>query len=326
VKSLRLAYCAFGEPGSVLRLEEVDVSDKLGEGEVLIELVASPVHPSDIGTISGKYGDLPELPAVGGREGIGRVVGASVSDRDLVGKFVKSPPGAWSILTVARIRDLFFVPDGIDPYQAAMAFVNPLTARMLLTQIRSLKPGDWVIQNAANSAVGVAVIQIAKHMGIKTINLVRNARVRREKLESCGATVIFDSEAFDSRTLPDYAGGERPLLGLNSVGGNSAVDIIKSMAFGGEVVTFGGMVGDKVRFPTRELIFNDLRLRGFWLDKWSRRQTHEKMQILYDTVFAMMRDGILHIPIASTVRLSDGVAALLLAYENRKDGKVLVVP
>jgi NADPH:quinone reductase-like Zn-dependent oxidoreductase len=196
---------------------------------------------------------------------------------------------------------------------------------MILHTVCNLSPGDWIMQNAANSAVGIATIQIARSMGINTINLVRNADSRREELMGKGATLVFDDSDFDAKTLEKYTNGSRPLLGLNSIGGNSVMNIIKCMAVGGEVITFGGMSGDKVRFPTRELIFNDLKLRGFWLDKWSKAQPYDKMQSLYDAVFELIRDGTINIPIDSKVRLSDGPLAILEAYKNRKNGKVLIV-
>ena len=326
MKCLRLVYDSFGKPVEVLKLEEVTMGDELADGEVAVELVAAPVHPSDMGMISGTYGNLPALPAVGGREGLGRIVDGGISHRNLVGKLVKFPFGSWRSIAVAKASDLFFVPDDVDLHQASMAFINPLTAWMLLTSIRELKPGDWIVQNAANSAVGMAVMQIARAMGIHTINLVRNATSRLEKLRAAGATIVFDDDTFDPKTLADHTGGNLPMLGLNSIGGNSAMNIIKCMAPGGEVVTFGGMVGDKVRFPTRELIFKDLRLRGFWLDKWVNGQSHCKVQAMYAIVFDLIRSGIVHIPVHTTVKLSDGAAAILGAYEAGKDGKVLLVP
>jgi NADPH:quinone reductase-like Zn-dependent oxidoreductase len=325
VKFLRLSYGEFGEIGEVLRLESADGPEKLADGEVLIELIAAPVHPSDIGMITGRYGCLPKLPAIGGREGIGKIVGAGAGCGDLIGKIVKMPLGSWSDFAVEKAENLFFVPDGIDPYQASMAFINPLTAWMLLTSMRRLNPGDWIIQNAANSAVGIAVIQLAKNMGVRTVNLVRSAGERRPFLESNGATLVFEDEAFDQKTLKSHTDGALPFLGLNSIGGESAMKIIKSVDRGGEVVTFGGMVGDKVRFPTRELIFNDLRLRGFWLDKWAKEQSHGTLQSMYDGIFDLIARGIIRIPVNSTVKLSNSPEALISAIKGKKDGKILVV-
>ena len=68
----------------------------------------------------------------------------------------------------------------------------------------------------------------------------------------------------------DLTDGESIPLALNSIGGESASDQIKALGEGATHVTFGGMVGEKVRFPTRFLIFNDVRLVGFWWDRFSQ--------------------------------------------------------
>ncbi|MDR3144471.1 MAG: 2-enoyl thioester reductase domain-containing protein [Puniceicoccales bacterium] len=326
MKSLRFTYAEFGVPADVLRLEKVTIDRGPAADEVLLELIASPVHPSDMGMICGKYGRLPQLPAVGGREGIGRIIDTGSNCKDLLGKIARYPCGAWQSLALTGADGLYFVPDSIDVYQAAMAFINPLTAWMILHAIRDLKAGDWVMQNASNSAVGTALIQIANAMGVRTINLVRSGDVRRQKLMSRGATLVFDDETFDPKSLAAHTGGKLPILGLNSVGGNSAMNIVRCMAEGGEVVTIGGMVSDKVRFPTREMIFSGVLLRGFWLDKWTQSQSHEKMQSMYDIIFDLIGSGTISIPIGGIVSLSDGPAALLAALGGEKEGKILLVP
>ena len=106
--------------------------------------------------IVGGYGYRPQLPAIMGTEGAGRVVamGAGVKhlkegDRTLV-PFLH-PSWAERIKTDAPwLRPL---PPG-DINQFAMMGVNPPTAYLLLTDIVKLPRESWVIQNAANSGVG----------------------------------------------------------------------------------------------------------------------------------------------------------------------------
>jgi NADPH:quinone reductase-like Zn-dependent oxidoreductase len=325
VKAVGLSYGNFGDPEAVLKLSEFEVPDVPEDGHALVKLLASPIHQSDIGMVSGKYGSLPELPAFGGREGLGEVIATCPGREDLIGRRVRMPFGAWRSLAVASISDLFFVPEDVGIYQGAMAFINPLTAWMILHSIRQLNPGDWIIQNAANSAVGTSIIQIANMIGVKTINLVRNADGRRGALMSIGATAVFEDSDFDPRSIGDISGGVRPFLGLNSVGGESAMNIIKSMGYGGDVVTIGAAIGDKVRFPTREMIFNGVCLRGFWLDGWSKSKSRDTMQRMYDRIFDLILDGVVSIAVDSTTKLSDGVLAIMQAHRNKKNGKVLIL-
>ena len=71
---------------------------------------------------------------------------------------------------------LLKVPNDIPAAYAATLTINPATAYRLLRDFAKLQPGDVIIQNGANSMVGLAVVQMAREMGIKTINVVRANR------------------------------------------------------------------------------------------------------------------------------------------------------
>ena len=117
------------------------------------------------------------------------------------------------------------------------------------------------------------MIQICAARGIKTVNMLRNAEKKRAMLEGYGADIVVDEAEFDAKAVKE-ATGNCLKLGLNQIGGASVSNMIKAMGDSATVVTIGGMTGEPVRFPTRFLIFNDLRLRGFWWDKWQR--THPR--------------------------------------------------
>ena len=146
-----------------------------GAGQVRIKVLAAPINPSDVLTLTGEYGMLPPLPAIGGNEGVGRVeaLGAEVGNLK-VGQMVLLPVGCgtWVSHLNAQANKLIPLPEA-DPQQLAMMTVNPPTASLMLSEFVDLKPGDWVIQNAANSGVGSYLIQLAKLRGFKTINVVR---------------------------------------------------------------------------------------------------------------------------------------------------------
>ena len=84
--------------------------------------------------------------------------------------------GTWREEAKAAETDVDRIPNDIPVGYAACLGVNPCTAYRLLRDFGNLQPGDYIIQNAANSMVGVAVVQLANMMGIKTINVVRADR------------------------------------------------------------------------------------------------------------------------------------------------------
>lgn len=325
-KVLAVRYHHHGKPEDVLVLENVQVPAP-GRGEVLLQLVAATVNPSDLGMIMGSYGRLKALPAVGGREGIGEVIAVGEGVVALqVGDRVQMPEasGVWRQLGIARAEDLLKVPRSLTPQQGATAFVNPATAVRLLTDFVDLQPGDWVIQNAANSAVGLSVIGYAKHKGYRTINVVRNLEWEAD-LKAAGADIVVAEGSDYHKPMSALMGGVLPKLGLNSIGGNSVAEIIQAMGEGGTVVTFGGMVSDKIRFPTRQLIFSDVRLRGYWMDKWNREQTRDALAAFYAEVFDLVGKGVMTVPVEKTYSFADALIAIEHGFAAGRKGKVLIV-
>ena len=158
---------------------------------------AAPINPADLNAIEGKYPVRPALPATPGFEGAGVVVEIGAGVKDLtIGALVILPHdvGTWRDAVAVKAEDLVVVPTGIDPVQAAMLKINPLTAWRLLHDFVDLKTGDWLIQNAANSAAGRAVIQIAHELGYKTVNVVRREELIDELRAEGGDVVLVDGE------------------------------------------------------------------------------------------------------------------------------------
>ena len=326
MQQIAIRHHSFGDPLEVLKLETVD-QPKPKPGEVRVRLEAASINPSDYGMIGGSYGRLRELPAVAGREGVGTVdaLGEGV-DSVNVGTRVRFPGenGAWQLAACVAASDLLTVPDNVPVEQAAISFINPPTAYCLLKKIVELQPGDWVLQNAGNSAVGLSVIQMAKAFGLKTIS-----QVRREELiaplTALGADHVVMEGTGWAKGVSEITRGAPVRLALNSVGGESATDQIKALGDGGTQVTFGGMVGDKVRFPTRFLIFNDVRMLGFWWDAFARRLGPDGVRAVMQAVYGMMTDGSLSLPIESRYAFSEYEQAIKHANQPRL-GKVLLVP
>ncbi|MDR0534754.1 MAG: 2-enoyl thioester reductase domain-containing protein [Puniceicoccales bacterium] len=323
-----LRYHATGKFEEVLRLETIP-SVKPGEGEVLARLETAVVHPSDLGQIAGTYGRLRTLPAVAGREGVGRVVavGAGVSALK-PGDRVRMPEdeGVWRDAVVARADALLPVPADIPDDQAAMAFINPPTAWLLLRKFVALNPGDWVIQNAANSAVGECVIQLAHAAGLRTINLVRSPEKHEARLKNLGADIVLPDDKEAVKAVAAHLAGASPRLALNSVGGMSVATLIRTLGRDGVLVTFGGMTGDPIRFPTREFIFSNITCRGFWMDRWARSASREERDDVFGQIFENLRRGTLRMEVDSIWPLEKYAEALARAAAYGRNGKVLLRP
>ncbi len=325
MKSIAAIHHSYGKPDEVVNAEVIE-TPALGKGQALVKLLRASINPSDLGMIGGSYGRLRPLPAVAGREGVGEVVelGEGVTSIK-VGALVQLPPepGAWTQYQVCDASELVEIPAGLPLDMCAMAFINPPTALCILESFEDLKEGDWFIQNGAGSALGYFAIQMCKARGIKTVNMLRNAESKRAELEAIGADIVVDEAEFDAKKIKAETGGKLK-LGLNQIGGNSVSNMIKAMGDSATVVTIGGMVGDPVRFPTRFLIFNDLRLRGFWWDKWQREHSKEEVAAIYKKIFDMIADGTLKAPVDSVFKIQDIKQALERAQTNSRLGKVMI--
>lgn len=319
-----LVYREYGDPGMVLHLEEQTISD-VAPNQVLVKRLASAIHPSDFGKIRGMYGRLSKLPAIAGREGIGEIceVGSEVKNLKC-GTRVRIPEdvGTWQDYCVLEAEDLVCIPANLPIETVAQAFINPPTALRLLNDFVPLRAGDWIVQNAANSCVGRCVIQLAKFYGYKTINVVRDI-AQAAHLKTLGATCIVTQDALKS--IRDFTEGALPVLALNSVGGESALELIKVLSDNGTMVTFGAMTGDKVRFPTRELIFKNIQLRGFWMDRWVRLRPKLEYNACLWQIFSLLQSKKLVLPLAGTYPLSQWQTALEKAQQSNLNGKILFV-
>ncbi len=325
MKTIAAIHQSYGKPDEVVNAETIE-TPALQKGQALVKLLRASINPSDLGMIGGSYGRLRPLPATAGREGVGEVVEIADDVTSIkVGTIVQLPPepGAWTQYQVCDASELVEVPTGLSLDMCAMAFINPPTALLVLESFEDLKEGDWFIQNGAGSALGYFAIQICKARGIKTVNMLRNAESKRAELEAIGADIVVDEAEFDAKKIKEVTGGKLK-LGLNQIGGNSVSNMIKAMGNSATVVTIGGMVGDPVRFPTRFLIFNDLRLRGFWWDKWQRDHSKEEVLAIYKKIFDMIADGTLKAPVDSVFKIQDIKDALKRAQTNSRLGKVMI--
>lgn len=319
-----IAYSSYGDFNDVLSLES-EALPELKPTQVLIKRLASVIHPSDFGKIQGTYGRLNPLPAIAGREGVGEIceVGEDVKGIKL-GMHVRVPEeaGTWQDYCVIEAKDVLGIPMGLPIEQAAQAFINPPTALRLLNDFVPLRAGDWIIQNAATSCVGRCVIQLAKIYGYNTINVVRDISQDAE-LKQLGATCVITLDQI--KQVKDFTQGAMPKLALNSIGGDSALGLIKSLDENGTMVTFGAMTGDKVRFPTRELIFKNIQLRGFWMDRWMRLRPALEKKACLQQIFTLLQSKKLILPVEATYPLEQWQRALQHAKKGNLRGKVLFI-
>jgi NADPH:quinone reductase-like Zn-dependent oxidoreductase len=284
---------------------------------------ASSIPPSirtDLMVAQGIYAFRPPLPAVIGNEGVGRVraVGPGVESVRL-GDRVLAPLSSftWRERMVISADGLSTLPADADPQQLAMLAINPPTAALLLSEYVDLQPGEWVVQNAANSGVGRWVIAFAKTRGLKTVSIVRRPELVAE-LEAIGGDVVV----VDSPDAPDKikaAVGQAELrLALDGVSGPATGMLAATLSPHGTLVIFAAMSEGPMSINPLDVIFKPLTMRGFWL---GHAEIAAKIGLTIVQAAAMIASGRVRIPVAATYPLSSIKQAVAHA---QRGGKILL--
>lgn len=310
-----------GQPLDVMSLIDIAEPKLPGAGEVLIQMLYSPINPYDLRIMRGVV-PAPPLPAIMGAEGVGRVlsVGADVASLQ-PGDVVHLPSGhyGWRERLLVPAQSLFPLPATADLRQLSMLRVNPPTAALLLSEYVSLNPGDWIIQNAANSGVGRSVIAFAKARGLKTVNLVRRAELVDE-IKAIGGDVVLLDEAGIAAKVNEASGGAQIKLGLEGIGGASMAALSGAISPGGTLAVYSAMSEQPGMANQLDIIFRDIAIRGFWL-AYPRLHAAGRFAASIREAADLIAQGKLHIPITAEFALGEVRDAIRAAA---KGGKVLL--
>ncbi|WP_416393303.1 MULTISPECIES: zinc-binding dehydrogenase [unclassified Curtobacterium] len=316
----------FGEPADVLTAEDRPVPTP-GAGEVLVRTVLSPIHNHDLWTIRGTYGFKPELPAASGTEALGVVeaLGEGVTNLTVGQRVAGGTFGVWAEYYVANAAGLVPVPDAMTDEDAAQLVSMPFSAISLLHSL-DLHEGDWLIQNAANGAVGRMVAQLGKARGINVIGLVRRA-AGVEELRDQGIDRIVATDADDWQDQVRAITGGAPIVaGVESVGGKAAGDIASVMGENGTLVVFGAMASPTLEIPSGKVIFGQLTVKGFWGAVVSRTMDAPLKQQLFGELISRVLDGSLTLPVSEVFPFDEARAAARASDTAGRVGKVLLRP
>ncbi len=317
-----LVFHQAGKPAEVLSVEPLELPP-LNEGEVSLRLLAAPINPADLNTIEGTYGVKLLLPACPGIEGVGEVVESrdpSFAPGDHAIFLRRS--STWATHVQVSGETLFKLPLPLDPLQAAMLKVNPATAWRLLTGFQQPEPGHWIVQNASNSGVGRCVIQLAKTLGIRTMNLVRRPELAGV-LRALGADQVLTDDDDGLAQAKAILGQQRATLAFNAVGGDSALRLMNLLGEGGIHITYGAMGRRPLTIPNGLLIFKDLQFRGLWVSRWVENAPPAEVAAVYGFLASEVAAGRLLQPVDSTFGLEDFTNAITRSIESGRAGKVI---
>jgi len=278
---------AHGGP-EVLRYE--DAPDPVPQaGEVLVRVRACALNHLDVWTRLGQAGRPVPLPHILGNDIAGEIaaLGSPVPGLGPGQRVMLSPgvscgrcrmclagedsscreyrilgyqlPGGYAELVRCPAANVIPLPDGISFEDAAAFPLVFLTAWRMLVRKAGVHPGEDVVVWAAGSGVGVAAIQIARHIGARVLVTSRSETKRKRALE-LGADAAFDSSAF-SKAVREATGDGVEVV-FEHVGPATLEESMRSLAMGGRIVTCGSTSGVKAEISMPRLFFRHASLLG----------------------------------------------------------------
>lgn len=255
MKALR--FDQYGAP-EVLKLREVVLGELL-PGEVLIEVHAAAINPSDVKNVRGLF--QTPLPRVPGRDYAGVVVkGDGLVGLEVWGSgagFGMLRDGAHAQYVIAPADGLSEKPLNLSMAQAAAVGAPFVTAWTALVRAASLRAGEVALIVGVSGAVGRAAVQIAHLRKAAVIGVARAAA------NPAGADTLIDST---SAPIPEAVmaatNGKGVDVVLDTVGGPMFEPALRCLAVGGRHVAITSVGERRVSLDLVDFYHNQSRLIG----------------------------------------------------------------
>jgi NADPH2:quinone reductase len=262
---MRAVVCdRLGDP-SVLRIEERPIPEA-GLDEIVVKVGAASVNFPDVLTVSGEYQHKPELPFVPGMEGAGVVhaVGPDVvkwipGQRVIFGV----RPGAFAeYVKLKASGTLMKLPADWSFAEGAGFRVAAQTAFHSLVHRAALKKGETLLVHGASGGVGLAAVQLGKHLGARVI-ATGSDDARLAVVRTSGADEIVNYRTGDFvaavKSLTDGKGAD---VVYDPVGGEVLEKSVRAAAYGARLLVVGFTSGGPSKLMSNHILIKGLTVLG----------------------------------------------------------------
>ncbi len=340
-----LRISRFGGPEVLQMVEEATIPDP-GPGEVRIKVLAAGTGFTDTMIRRGRYPDFKgPLPFTPGYELVGVVekMGAGVT-APTEGEMVADlcVVGGYAQYAIRPARFLVPVPDGIDPAKAVCIPLAYLTAFQMLTRCRNLKVGATILIIGASGTVGTALLDLTRHLGLKTIGTCSASNL--PVVERFGAAAI-DYHAGDFVTsvrqlTAGRPGGPGVDMAFDAIGGAHFARSFACLAPGGLLVGYGSqtMAVGRESMVAAGLGLARLKLwsalsyflggrRAVFYSVTARRATHpEDFEADMAELFKLLREGAIHPIVIDRLPFAAASAVHARIDSGGLGGKIVLLP
>jgi len=268
-----IVFDQIGAPLDVLHLADVPIPE-IGDNEVLVKMTAASINPGDFLFIQNLYPDpkKPHFPQqIAGNHGAGVIAKVGKEASLKPGTFVAfSYYNTWAEYAAVPAEWLVPLPSNY-PIEKAGQLVNPITAWDLLNQSR-VQPGQWLAVTAGHSTGATMVLQFAKLKKVNVISIVR----RRKKdldLKGLGASAVIELSSLSENVgqrIMEITENNGSNGAIDCVGGPLAGELVRSLAFGGQFVVYGGFSADRFELHNFDLLMKGAGIKCYGFFKIER--------------------------------------------------------
>ena len=322
-----------------LQLEEVATLPEPAPGEVRIKVLSAGTGFTDTIIRQGQYpGVRQKPPFVPGYDWFGIVDarGAGVTELE-VGQCVADMPviGGYTQYLCVKAERVVPAPDGLDPAAAVAMILSYTTAYQMLTRLKPLQPGMSCLVHAAGGAVGTALLELGRHMGLQMYGTASSGK--HELVRHFGAVPIdYRKEDFEQVIKRETAGAGVDIV-FDTLGGASWTRSYRCIKPGGLLVGFGALQVTAGQEKLPSLLWGFARLLALWkLIPDARGSTFYNIQTRREkfpqefredvqALFALLAAGKLQPAIAATARLEDVVEVHRRIDNAEIAGKVVLL-
>jgi NADPH2:quinone reductase len=324
---MRRVVCReFGSP-HLLAVEDLP-DPQAGSGHVCVRVRAAAVSFVDGLIVRGQYQLKPQLPFTPGLTVAGEVCSAGDDVPDMrVGDRVLGCSlelGGYASHRVMSADVIVALPDSVRFDVAAAAAESYATMLFAFTTRVSLLADDWVLVLGAGGSIGLAAIDVARHLGARVIAAASSTAKGAAALDA-GAQVSVDYESEDLKArVREITGGGADVV-VDPVGGRFAEPALRSLRESGRYLVVGFAGGAIPRLPLNLVLLENRALIGVDWGAWFRRNPHANRALLGE-VFDQIATGALRPVTPTRFPLDCAAGALQAVAERRVIGKQVLVP
>ena len=292
-------------------------------GELLIKVDVAALNFSDLLMINNTYQVKPPRPFTPGQEVAGTVVGIGEGTGITVGQRIASKVmfGGFAEYVIVRADMAILIPDAMPLSSAVALPVVYTTAVVALTKMVQVQKKEIVLIHAAAGGLGLAAVQLARHLGARVF-ATAGSKDKCQIAEESGAelTVSYRNPNWRSELMTATEGRGVDIV-FDSVGGEVTKESIKCLAWQGRLLIVGFSSGNLPNLPAHLLLLKNASAIGVY---WSHERNPKMLADIGRQLVQLFETGIIQPIIHNPYGFSDLPQALQDLQDRTSVGKLVM--